>query len=78
MIRSGQFRGQKGLGTVENSKKCPLRCFAPDKKVISRTLKIRGTLVPERERERGRDREGERVRMSKSEKESLSESKKES
>ncbi len=29
----------------KNPKKCPIICFAPDKKIISRTLKIRGALV---------------------------------
>jgi hypothetical protein len=30
---------------AENPKKCPIICFAPDKKIISRILKIRGALV---------------------------------
>jgi hypothetical protein len=48
----------------KNPKKCPMICFAPDKKIISRTFKIRGTLVflcPE-ERERARVRERVRAR----------------
>jgi hypothetical protein len=49
-------------------------CFAPDKKIISRTCKIRGALVflCPRERER-RERERERERESESESESKSE-----
>jgi hypothetical protein len=45
---------------LKNLKKCPDICFAPDKNVISRTFKIRGTLVflCPREREREREREG--------------------
>ncbi len=66
---SGQFWGQKGESPSKNPKKCPIICFAPDKKIISRTLKIRGPLVflcpkeRERERERERDRERERERQ---------------
>jgi hypothetical protein len=48
----------------ENPKKCPIISFAPDKKIISRTFKIRGTLVflcpKEREREKERERKRER------------------
>jgi hypothetical protein len=29
----------------ENPAKCPIICFAPDKKIISRTFKIRGALL---------------------------------
>ncbi len=48
----------------KNPKKCPIICFAPDNKIISRTSKIRGALVflcpKEREGERERERERER------------------
>jgi hypothetical protein len=47
---------------LKNPKKCPIICFAPDKKIISMTVKIRGVLVfyvPKRERESDRKR-GER------------------
>jgi hypothetical protein len=32
-------------GFSNNPKKCPSMCLAPDKKIISRTFKIRGALV---------------------------------
>jgi hypothetical protein len=40
-LRSGQFRGQKGLGPLEK----PRYMFCPQKKVISWTFKISGTLI---------------------------------
>ncbi len=42
----GQFIGQKGLGPLEKSQEMPYYMFSPSlKKIISRTFKIRGTLV---------------------------------
>jgi hypothetical protein len=39
----GHFK--KVEAPLKNPKKCPIICFAPDKKIISRTFKIRGALV---------------------------------
>ncbi len=44
-LRSGQFKGQKSLGPLEKPRECPIICFAREKKIISRTFKIRGALV---------------------------------
>jgi hypothetical protein len=56
---------KKVLAASKNPKNSPLYiCFAPHKKILSRTFKIRGTLVflclreRERERERARARKG--------------------
>ncbi len=54
----------------KNPKKCPILCFAPDKKIISRTFKIIGIFTSQRKRERGRERERERERKRKRERES--------
>jgi hypothetical protein len=54
------------LAPSKNPKKCPILCFAPDKKIISRTFKIRGALIflcpkeKEREREERREKRDER------------------
>jgi hypothetical protein len=83
---NGAFRyAQDNLGVKKfsapskNSQKCPIICFAPDKKIIYRTLKIRGALVflcpKERERERERESKRESKSESKSERESESKSK---
>ncbi len=50
-------------------KKCPIICFAPDKKIIFCTFRIRGTLVflRPKEREREGERELERERAQKRE-----------
>ncbi len=74
----GQNYAQDNLEVKEvsalskNLSKCPILCFAPDKKLIPCTFRIRGTLVfyvprrggeIEREKERERERErGERER----------------
>ncbi len=50
---------------MKNPTKCPIICFAPDKKIISRIIKIRGTLVHifmSQKRERGRERARAKVR----------------
>jgi hypothetical protein len=71
---NGAFRyAQNNLGVKtfsapsKNPKKCPIICFALDKKkLISKTFKIRVTLVflcpKERKREREKERERERAR----------------
>jgi hypothetical protein len=59
-----QFGVKKVEAPSKNPKKCTIICFAPDKKIISRTIKIRGTSVRE-----------ERESKSESESESESESK---
>jgi hypothetical protein len=59
---------QHNLGVIKvsapskNPKKCPIICFAPDKKIISRTFKIRGALVflCPKEGEERREKKGER------------------
>jgi hypothetical protein len=43
--RSGQFRGQKGLGPLEKHREMPRYTFCPRKKNISRTFKISGALI---------------------------------
>jgi hypothetical protein len=72
------FYGQKGEGPLEKPKKYPIICFAPDKKIISKTFKTRGTLVflcpKERDREKERAREGEREQERAREQERESES----
>jgi hypothetical protein len=56
---------------LKNPKKCPIICFAPDKKIISRTFNIRGTSVflCSKARERERESKSKRKRESKSKKE---------
>jgi hypothetical protein len=53
----------------KNPAKCPITCFAPDKKIISRSFKIRGTLVflctKERERESKSESKSESKRRAK-------------
>jgi hypothetical protein len=44
-LRSGQFRGQKGLGPLEKPRKMPHYVFCPRKKIISQTFKMSGTLI---------------------------------
>jgi hypothetical protein len=45
-LSSGQFRGQKGLSPLEKPHEMPHYMFCPrQKKIISRTFKIRGALV---------------------------------
>jgi hypothetical protein len=44
-LRSGQFRGQKGLCTIKKSVKMPYYMFCPRKKIISWTFKTSGTLL---------------------------------
>jgi hypothetical protein len=44
-LRSGQFRGQKGLGPLEKPREMPHYMFCPRKKIISRTFKISGALI---------------------------------
>jgi hypothetical protein len=61
------FCGQKGQGPLEKPQEIPHCMFCPrQKKLISRTFKIRGTLVflcpKERDRERARERERESKR----------------
>jgi flagellar biosynthesis/type III secretory pathway protein FliH len=77
-LRSGQFRGQKGLGPLKKPQKMPHYMFCPRQKkiIISMTFKIRGTLVflCPKERERERVKERERESKSKSESENKSES----
>jgi hypothetical protein len=55
-------------GPLENPLKCPIMCFAPDKKIIFCTFRIRGTLVflcpKEKERKRGRERDRDSERES--------------
>ncbi len=64
----GAFCDNFGVKKVEapskNPKKCPIICFAPDKKIISRTIKIRGTLVRIflSQKERGGERARAKVR----------------
>jgi hypothetical protein len=56
---------KKVSAPLKNPKKCPIICFAPDKKIISMTVKIRGVLVfyvPKRERERESESKRERRR----------------
>jgi hypothetical protein len=64
LLRSGQFRGQKGRGPLEKPQEMPHYMFYPDKKIISRTFKIRGSLVflcpKEEERRERREERGER------------------
>ncbi len=65
MGRSGQFRGQKGLGPLEKSRE-----LAQKNKIISPTFQLSGTLVIlcpkeieieiEREREQEQEQEGDR------------------
>ncbi len=69
----GQFWGQKGEGPLEKPQEMPITCFAPDKKIISRTFKIRGTLVFLCRKER--DSKSKSENESKSESERKSESK---
>jgi hypothetical protein len=60
--RKERMIGQRKHSPVDGG----IRKFAPDKKIMSRTFKISGTLVflcpKERERERKRERERERER----------------
>ncbi len=62
------------MAPSKNPKKCPIICFASDIKKISRTYKIRGTLVflcprgKKREREQEGERESEREREREKEK----------
>jgi hypothetical protein len=44
-LRSGQFRGQKGLGPLEKSLELSHYEFCLLKKIISRTFQISGTLI---------------------------------
>ncbi len=55
---NGAFRGAPS----KNPKKCPIICFAPAKKIISRTFKIRGALVflCPKEKEERREKKEER------------------
>jgi hypothetical protein len=60
-MAKGSFGVEKVSAPSKNPMKCPIICFAPDKKkLISRTFKIRGTLVfsvPKRERASEQERE---------------------
>jgi hypothetical protein len=44
-VRSGQFRGQKGLGPLKKSVENGPLCVLPTKKVIFRILRIGGALL---------------------------------
>jgi hypothetical protein len=59
----GIFLGGRDLVDPSKIPKCPIMCFGPEKKIISHTFRIRGTLVflcpyiYEREKERRERRE---------------------
>jgi hypothetical protein len=63
---AGFFEGVKKVkASSKNPKKCPIICFAPDEKIISRTFKIRGALVflfPKEGEERREKREERETR----------------
>jgi hypothetical protein len=65
-VAKGNFGIKKVEAPSKNPKKCPIMCFAPDKKIIFCTSRISGTLVflcpKEKEREEREEREERKER----------------
>jgi hypothetical protein len=65
LLFSGQLRGQKGSAPLKNPKKCPIFCFATDKKnnlLDVQNQRYIGIFASLRQRESKSEREGERGR----------------